>query len=134
MSGHSSKARSTATTHPAPLKNPANSDVKPLTPKNHHPKIHKQLEINYLQAKNKSAKTGILVSLNSLELKLDRKQKTRSGKSRAFAVNRKVRRGKSRLNPFPPKALHQKLPVGYGWYTSPRAIKGGPKYVAENTT
>jgi len=47
-----------------PSKNPANSHVKPSTPKNHHQKIHKQLKINHLQVKNKSAKTGILVSLN----------------------------------------------------------------------
>jgi hypothetical protein len=61
------------------LKNPTNWHVKPFAPKNHHPKIHKQLEINHLQAKNKSAKTGILVSLNSLKLKVDRKQKARPG-------------------------------------------------------
>ena len=64
---------------PSLLENPANSHVKPLALKKHHPKIHKRLEINNLQARNKSAKTGILVSLNSLELKLDRKQKTGPG-------------------------------------------------------
>jgi hypothetical protein len=51
------------------LKNPATSHVKPFATKNHHPKIHKSLKTNHLQLKNKSAKTGILVSLNSLELK-----------------------------------------------------------------
>jgi hypothetical protein len=62
----------------APSKNPANSHVKPLAHKNRHSKIDKQFEMNSLQAKNKSAKTGILVSLNSIELKVDRKKKTKA--------------------------------------------------------
>ncbi len=33
------------------LKNPPKSHVKPLAPKNHHPKIPKQLKINDLQPK-----------------------------------------------------------------------------------
>jgi hypothetical protein len=70
-------------------------------------------KINHLQAKNKSAKTGILVPLNSLELNIDRKNKARP-KSRAFNFNRKVSKGKSRLNPFPPKTLQQKVPRGGG--------------------
>jgi hypothetical protein len=62
-----------------PQKNQQTRMSSPKHPKNYHPKIHNQLKINHLQAKNKSTKLGILVPLNSLELKVDRKQKTRPG-------------------------------------------------------
>jgi hypothetical protein len=56
-------------------KSPANSHVKPRTPQNPHSKSNKHPRINHLQAKNKSRQTGALVSLNPVELKVDRKQK-----------------------------------------------------------
>jgi hypothetical protein len=51
------------------LKNPPNSHVKPSAPQNQRDKIHKQLETSNMQAKNKSAESGILVSLDSIQLR-----------------------------------------------------------------
>jgi hypothetical protein len=49
-----------------PSKTPTNSHVKSQTPEKPHLKTHKQPKINRLQAKNKSVKNGILVSLSSI--------------------------------------------------------------------
>ena len=100
--------------HPNPQKAQQNRMSSPSRSKTTPLEFYKQLKMKHLRAKNKSIKTGILVSLNSLELKVDRRQKTRPGQSRAFTFNREVSRGKSRHNPFPPKTLHQKLPRGEG--------------------
>jgi hypothetical protein len=58
------------------LKNPPNSHVKPRVTQNHRGKLPNQLKINHLRAKNKFPETGTLVSLNSIELKVDSKKKT----------------------------------------------------------
>jgi len=50
-------------------------------------KTRNQPKTNHLPTKNKSAKTGILVSLNSVKLDIDRKKGP--ARSRAFAFNRK---------------------------------------------
>jgi len=44
-----------------------NSHVKPQNPKKRTDKSNKQLRLNNLQAKNKPAKTGILVSPHSIK-------------------------------------------------------------------
>jgi hypothetical protein len=116
------------------LKNPANSHVKSSTTRNHHQKIHKQFKINHLKAKNKSAKTGILVSLNSLELKVDRKEKNKTrSKAGPSPLTAKSERGKSRLNPFPSETLHQKVPRGGRLVHFFPSTQRGPEHVAEAT-
>ena len=55
-------------------------------------------------------------------------------KSRAFAFNRKVRGGKSRLNPFPPKTLHKKYPVGRDSCTAPPSNRTSHKPKHPNAT
>jgi hypothetical protein len=62
---------------PRKLKSPKNlakAHVKPQNPENPPQKIRNLPKINSLQPENKCGKSGTLVSLNSVELKVDRKK------------------------------------------------------------
>jgi hypothetical protein len=56
-----------------PSKTPANSRVKPQTPQNPHRKTHNQPKMRHLPAENKTRQNWNLVSLRSVQLKVDRK-------------------------------------------------------------
>ena len=79
--------------------------------------------MNSLQAKNKSAKTGILVSLNSIELKVDRKKKTKARpKAGPSPLRAQSKEGSPDSTPFLRRLCTKNNP----WGSHPRKLRQQP--------